>query len=95
MCTSVCVCVCVCERERERETNQLVSSHRHRWRGSPSSTEGRRLREECTVCSSVCLECVVINARCVVHRYKNPDLIEDPYLSILSWLGHSMSIVVK
>ena len=53
--------MCVCERERkrerererEREINQLVNSHRHRWKDCPSSTEGRRLREECTACSSV------------------------------------------
>ena len=31
---------------------QLVSSHRRRWRDSPSSIEGHRLKEECTVCSS-------------------------------------------
>lgn len=38
---------------------------------------------------------VVINTRYVLAYEQNPDLVEDPYLSILSWFGHSMAIVVK
>lgn len=46
------------------------------------------------MCSSVYLRGVVINIIykiCII----NPDLVEDPYLSILSWLRHSMAIVMK